>query len=779
MSDSIYNIGGIEHLGSSFGQSDFEFAWNMCESTGNCEYIDKGERFRNPFVWKKKYDNSYNEFIENIIFISFLLRKSSMKISTLNDMSNYDLMNGIVNEDRYRELEKPFGIMGNAVVKSVDVLTVVSNAIKNTVKRSKLQYDIHRTDENFALEKRDEMDRKAKAILKKQVVKNISELVGHDLSGIIEPEDDNVNSIEDILSIIKDKDELSVELSALIESCLNETGSKMQLDDCMHDKLAINCEVGRVVEHNGILSFERLDCLGVRELYGNGKDFESCMAVGYQEYITMSQVIEKNREVASLRKSAYDYIKRFTKENPDYSKRSGFISYYGMVLDSYKPDGSVSKFHFETKIIRYAYFEVLRNGKPIKKSDYIEFKKFNDNVSFYNEIGFVYSEKRLKSKRYIEFPIIDVWECVIYGLDTIISLKKVKSIVDNYGTYKVNSFSYVKKCEDAPSLITICSPIEWIISALYFKVQDSILRDKGLQEVVNLNRIANGINGVKEYNESQRATGQSFQQDNISGDGKSNSNGSVVNNLDTSVSVSNWMNTLSQAYRLMTFATGIPMEMLSSIPSSNGLGQSKIAIESSYLATYHYYSEHNEFVGMVLSTMLEKGLRVWTDKNKLKHLSLKGRKLFLSSKPYDEGSFELYISNFINDSEKKNLVNNIALKYMDRATSIEQLKGMIDVVSSDSVSQGLYVLEGIINEIKLAEDENRKNDYELRRQEVDGKLQVEKAARIEVPSAKIKADFEIEMAKLKVKEGVHSDNIAFKQDKVDMERFDNANKLIK
>lgn len=732
----------------------------------------------NPFLWKDSYLDNMEDFRNNILEIVYALRKRPIRLSQLNPISNYDIRNGVVDPERYKTLEKPLGIQNLAQVKSIDVLTTIANVITNDVKKSPAEWAIHRTDEKFMIEKLDKFEDAAASLLKKQVVQNLN-TEEQNFNYLIDPKDDKINSVDDVAKVLHEKDALEVELETIIQSCMDMTYSKRELDDCMDDRIIINCEVGKICNSNGILEFKRLDPRTTFELYGNGKNFDDSEAVGDTEWVTLSHEVINNTAIYEAQKGHNEYINDILlgiEKDPRYA--DGKIWYFDNIAEyqnfynrSYK-EGYIAKTCAEIKIYRIEKFKILRNYKPISSKDYKEYKKFGSSVEFANEIQYELAEKGFKGFS-LKIPVIDIWETEIYGIDTIVKLQKVKSEIRYIHNRKTPCFSYVKEQRDEPSLITICRPTEWIMSAINYKIQDAILKDKGIILSQVANNIPNGMNGIADNLNTIANTGVSITQENMSGQGDQvSSRHNVATNLDMSASVLNWQAALQNGYRMLSMVTGIPLETLGQIPSGSGLGQSKIALQAQYATTAHYYYEHNYFVEKVMNTMLEVGLRYWIDKNNLKFLSNRGKKTYLSSKPFEEGTFELYVKNLVEDKEKKKIINQFAGQFMDRNTDITALKGLMRIITSNSTSESLMVLEDMVDGINKAQQEQAQAAQQAEMQAAKDKADTERIAKIDIPREKIAADLEIARMKNNVDEADSLRKDEFEKDKFDFEQQD-------
>ena len=732
----------------------------------------------NPFLWKDSYEKNMDEFRDNILEIVYALRKRPIKLNELNPVSNYDIRNGVVDPDRYKTLEKPLGIQNLSQVKSIDVLTTIANVITNDVKKSPAEWAIHRTDEKFMIEKLDKFEDAAASLLKKQVVQNLN-TEQQNFNYLIEPKDDKINSVDDVAKVLHEKDELEVELETIIQSCMDMTYSKRELDDCMDDRIIINCEIAQVVCSNGIVEVEKRDPRETFELYGNGKNFDDSEAVGHTEWVTMSHEVINNTAIYEAQNGHNQYINDILlglSKDPDYAK--GKIWYFNDISDyqnfynrSFR-EGYIAKTHAEIKIYRIEKFKILRNYKPITPADYKEYKKFGSSVSFADEIQYEIADKMFKGFS-LKIPVIDIWEVEIYGIDTIVRLQKVKTDIRYIHKRKTPCFSYVKEQRDEPSLITICRPTEWLMSAINYKIQDAILKDKGIVLSQVVNNIPNGQNGVADNLNTIANTGVSIIQENMSGQGDQvSSRHNVATNLDMSASVLNWQAALQNGYRMLSMVTGIPLETLGQIPSGSGLGQSKIALQAQYATTAHYYFEHNYFVEKVMNTMLEVGLRYWVDKNNLKFLSSRGRKTYLSSKPFEEGTFELYVKNLVEDKEKKKIINQFAGQFMDRNTDITALKGLMRIITSNSTSESLMVLEDMVDGINKSNQEQMQAQQQAEQQAAQMKSEIEKVSKIDIPRERIAADLEIAKMKMNVDEADSLREDEFKKDSFDFQQQD-------
>lgn len=730
----------------------------------------------NPFLWKDSYLNNMEDFRNNILEIVYALRKRPIRLSQLNPISNYDIRNGVVDPERYKTLEKPLGIQNLSQVKSIDVLTTIANVITNDVKKSPAEWAIHRTDEKFMIEKLDKFEDAAASLLKKQVVQNLN-TQEQNFNYLIDPKDDKINSVDDVAKVLHEKDALEVELETIIQSCMDMTYSKRELDDCMDDRIIINCEVGKICNSNGILEFKRLDPRTTFELYGNGKNFDDSEAVGDTEWVTLSHEVINNTAIYEAEKGHNEYINDILlgiEKDPRYA--DGKIWYFDNIAEyqnfynrSYK-EGYIAKTCAEIKIYRIEKFKILRNYKPISAKDYKEYKKFGSSVEFAAEIQYELAEKGFKGFS-LKIPVIDIWETEIYGIDTIVKLQKVKSEIRYIHNRKTPCFSYVKEQRDEPSLITICRPTEWIMSAINYKIQDAILKDKGIILSQVANNVPNGQNGIADNLNTMANTGVSIIQENMSGQGDQvSSRHNVATNLDMSASVLNWQAALQNGYRMLSMVTGIPLETLGQIPSGSGLGQSKIALQAQYATTAHYYYEHNYFVEKVMNTMLEVGLRYWIDKNNLKFLSNRGRKTYLSSKPFEEGTFELYVKNLVEDKEKKKIINQFAGQFMDRNTDITALKGLMRIITSNSTSESLMVLEDMVDGINKVQQEQAQAAQQAEMQAAKDKADTERISKIDIPREKIAADLEIARMKNNVDEADSLRKDEFEKDKFDFEQ---------
>lgn len=712
------------------------------------------------------YTKNFKLFKENIVRIARVLFENELIINKHNPKSNYELAVGVVNPERYKSLETTFGVKNIAEVKSVDILNTTLNVIKNEVANGVLQFDIHRTDENLFNEIMEELESRAASLLRRSMVSTLNGDIskGNDIGFLVEPDDEKVNSLDDVVSVLKEKDDLEVELYKLITSCIEQGNTKMELDSCMHDKLCINVETGRVISENGVVQFMRIEPKCFFELYGNGKDLSDSLAVGYYEDVSVTSLLNESHKYISLEKE-YEKYKKGELEDVGFS-------YYGLFGSMFPDKGYVRVYKFETSIYRYEKYEIKRNGKTISKKDYYEYKKYGENVSFAEEISF----EEIKGKRKVRFKkdviIRDIWEVEMIGLVVLKKLKKVKSEVTNVRKHKSPSYSFVKYQINEPSLITICSPLEWIISALYYKIQVATLRDKGLVQNINLNTMPNGTNGIADKINEQVNLGLNLEQDNHSGDGSKSRSGASVSNLDTSNSVLNWMAALNGAYRMMSMITGIPLEQLSVIPQDRSLGQSRISLQSSYATTGHLYREHDYFVQMVLSTMLEVGLRTWTDKSSIKFLSVGGKKTYLSSKPFEIGTFELYVKSLLKDKNNKDLINTMAAKFMDRATDLDALKGVMAILTSNSASESMFELERLVSDVDRKMKEEQAAASQARNQFEANRLAIEKASKVDIPMARIQADIEHDRISSEIRSKIHSDKLAFNETKVDFDRID-------
>jgi len=703
----------------------------------------------NPFLWKDTYLKNMDEFKMNILEIVYALRKRPISLCELNPISNYDIRNGVVDPERYKTLEKPLGLQNLAQVKSIDVLTTISNVIINDVKKSPAEWAIHRTDEKFMIDKLDKFEDAAASLLKKQVVQNLNQ-GNQDFGYLIDPKDDKINSVDDAAKVLYEKDELEVELETIIQSCMDMTYSKRELDDCMDDRITINCEIGKVDNKNGIVEFRKMDPRTTYELYGNGKNFDDSEAVGHSEWVTMSHEVINNNEIYEAKDGHNNYINSILENsttstdpmNGRFGSFESFSDYRDFYNTSYK-EGYILKTEAEIKIYRIEKFKILRNYKPITAADYKEYRKFGSSVDFAMDIQYEIAEKGYKGYC-LKIPIVDIWETEIYGIDTIVRLQKVKSDIRYIHSRKTPCFSYVKEQRDEPSLITICRPTEWIMSAINYKIQDAILKDKGILLGQAANNIPNGMDGMADNLNMMANTGVAMTQDNVSGGGDTVSpvhNKAV--NVDMSASVLNWQAALNNGYRMLSMVTGVPLETLGQIPSGSGLGQSKIALQAQYATTAHYYYEHNYFVEKVMNTMLEVGLRYWIDKNNLKFLSNRGKRTYLSSKPYEEGTFELYVKNLVEDKEKKKIINQFAGQFMDRNTDITALKGLMRIITSNSTSESLMVLEDMVDGINKRMQDQQQSQLQAAQQAAQEKADIERISKIDIPREKIAADVKI------------------------------------
>ena len=170
--------------------------------------------------------------------------------------------------------------------------------------------------------------------------------------------------------------------------------------------------------------------------------------------------------------------------------------------------------------------------------------------------------------------------------------------------------------------------------------------------------------------------------------------------------------------------------------------------------------------------MLEVGLRYWVDKNNLKFLSSRGRKTYLSSKPFEEGTFELYVKNLVEDKEKKKIINQFAGQFMDRNTDITALKGLMRIITSNSTSESLMVLEDMVDGINKSQQEQAQAQQQAEQQAAQMKSEIEKVSKIDIPRERIAADLEIAKMKMNVDEADSLREDEFKKDSFDFQQQD-------
>lgn len=344
--------------------------------------------------------------------------------------------------------------------------------------------------------------------------------------------------------------------------------------------------------------------------------------------------------------------------------------------------------------------------------------------------------------------INEVWEGTRIGPDIYVNMRPKPNQYRNMDNPSKCKLSYTgiafnNRNSRPISLVETLKPIQYLYNIIMYRLELEIARAKGKKLIMDVAQIprSHGID-ITKWMYYLDAAGIAFINSFEEGQGRFAGQKPQFNQfteVDLSLSnvVGQYINILAHLERIAGLLTGINEQRQGQVQTSELVGNVERALMQSSYITEHYFSAHNEVKKRTLTNLLEAAKLAWLNGKKIQYIGDDMMRVFFSidGDQFNDAEYGVFLSNSSRDYE---VLNNLRqhLEMAVQAGTV-QLKDVVAVLQSDSITKAQKVLEkayqqmqesqqqaqqaeqqGAMQQIE-AQEASKEKDRELKKYEID------------------------------------------------------------
>lgn len=747
----------------------------------NIDFVGKGIHKNEDvpmFIWDKELLEDKEYFEKFVIMLMDQCLWNNAIPGELNPLENYEIKNGKISFSKIRDVTRPHNVIGAAFEKGHDLLQTPINGLVNENRKQPIKFSIVRTDDEALREKIEKASEILTDAIKKNAISQISNQFNIDLEQVADI--NTTGNPEEAKNILESLSENELEISRRINTVLDTTKTKENLDDCIEDRFVVNMEVGKVSIRKGEVEFLRIPIQNFAYIGGDDKTLEYAMAASHWEYVSISQMVSDdsfNIKNFKTKQSLLSKLKELATN--DLGNQASTISYEELITgDDYNNyfqfgtssyDTKVLKQDIDFRIIRLLKFKVLYKGRDIKEDKFKEYEKYGASWDELDYIDLVPSEESEDGKFYTWKPITETYTARRYGQE-LLYVRKDNLTVRSLSNFNLSPLSYVMRRSEVPSLVTIAAPLNEMYQIAMFKIRESSVRSGGKALKAYSAMIPDNYANAAEAKYAASTVGIIEMEMNLeSGVGKTPGDHMTTVDLDESQSIMKWLDIAIRVKMMLESTLGISPERLGASTSPTAT-QASLSFRSSFVLTAHNFYEHDLFVADAIRSVVNVGRKLWSSNRYANRLSKNQGKILNKLKDTGLEEYGLTINSSSKDAEQLSLIRQLTEKWMDRVSDMDAMEAALSIMTNDNAEDALKSFQKIKTQYNKLVEEQRAQELKAAGDIARQNAEIEKQSRIDIPLEAIRSKERIAAAKNQIMNSKHEGDLLFKQDKEDINR---------
>jgi len=724
------------------------------------------------FLWRPEYDTDPEALKAAVLKICAMLDSSCYfynRWGNRNKIENFDIFNGIVDGEKYRNTTHVFGDSFPSDVEPFDFFSSPVNVLVGELTADGMKFSVEVVNREAA--ERD-IERRAK-MAAQAVVRNgmsmASEEVGEDLSFLQNRKQYIPGSEQEMANFLNEKSENESVVYDMMQATILKYNIEHELSRSFKDRAIINSEFGEVYIRNGDPCYRRLHPSNVSWL-GGGDDIETledCDAVCSYRYSSFSEIIIKHGhklEEAQGWSKFSQLIKDVVKDGQgDWGRLQGgwqkdgtVVVNYPMMPHHYRFNGvngiAISEQNFYIKFVKQKRYKMTQEGKPLDKDTYRAIKQGELwRIKDFDSIRYEPMADKDKEKAgdtIKTIPYIELWTGTKIGSEFLIDLRPYE-LQNRKQENRVNiSFPIKGKINHEPSMVTKGLPIYNMFMRIMFQLQRQV-NLSGLKTVfVDASQMPKDWD-INTFLYSAKAVGLGvFNSQQVSGNQNPNLANKHLTTVDWGLNddITKLLQLATLMWDLYAQVSGVALSRQGFIKKGEGVGQSEQAQVQSSLITQPMFFEHGIFVREVLQEMADLGRHLWAkDESKSVIIGKWGKKVLMLSSKLKLDEYGIFVTDSYRDRRDKEFLMRMAESALSTASI--SFKEMIKMYYSDNPSEVEAIFDEGMSRMEKIEADNRAAQNQTAQQKVEVDAQ-----KINVPIevAKINAGAIIEAKKMEL-----------------------------